>query len=41
MLLEDNNNALLKRREIKTLIKNAAGSVKRQEAVELVANKFK
>ena len=39
-LLEDNNNALLKRREIKTLIKNAAGSIKRQEAVELVSTKL-
>ncbi len=41
VLLEDNNNALLKRREIKTLIKNAAGSIKRQEAVELVSTKLK
>ena len=41
VLVEDNNNALLKRREIKTLIKNATGSIKRQEAVELVANKLK
>ena len=41
MLLEDNNNALLKRREIRTIIKNAAGSIKRQEAVELIANKLK
>ena len=40
MLLEDNNNALLKRREIKTLIKNAAGSIKRQDAVELVSTKL-
>lgn len=41
VLLEDNNNALLKRREIRTVIKNAAGSIKRQEAVELVASKLK
>jgi len=41
VLLEDNNNALLKRREIRTIIKNAAGSIKRQEAVELIANKLK
>lgn len=41
VLVEDNNNVLLKRREIKTLIKNAAGSIKKQEAVELVANKLK
>jgi small subunit ribosomal protein S24e len=41
VLLEDNNNALLKRREIKSVIKNALGSVKRQEAAELIANKLK
>jgi small subunit ribosomal protein S24e len=41
VLLEDNNNMLLKRREIKSVIKNALGSVKRQEAAELVANKLK
>lgn len=41
VLLEDNNNALLKRREIKSVIKNALGSVKRQDAVELIANKLK
>jgi small subunit ribosomal protein S24e len=41
VLLEDNNNTLLKRREIRTLIKNTTGSIKRQEAVELVANKLK
>ena len=41
VLLEDNNNILLKRREIKSVIKNALGSVKRQDAVELIANKLK
>ncbi len=41
VLLEDNNNVLLKRREIKSVIKNALGSVKRQDAVELIANKLK
>ncbi len=40
VLLEDNNNVLLKRREIKSLIKNAVGSIKRQEAAELIANKL-
>ncbi|HXT83195.1 MAG TPA: hypothetical protein VN704_02515 [Verrucomicrobiae bacterium] len=40
-LLEDNNNILLKRREIKSLIKNAVGSIKRQDAAELIANKLK
>jgi len=41
VLLEDNNNVLLKRREIKSVIKNALGSVKRQDAAELIANKLK
>ena len=41
VLLEDNNNVLLKRREIRSVIKNAIGSVKRQEAAELIANKLK
>ncbi len=41
VLLEDNNNILLKRREIKSVIKNALGLVKRQDAVELIANKLK
>jgi small subunit ribosomal protein S24e len=41
VLLEDNNNVLLKRREIKSVIKNALGSIKRQEAAELIANKLK
>lgn len=40
VLLEDNNNVLLKRREIKSIIKNAVGSIKRQDAAELVANKL-
>ena len=40
VLLEDNNNVLLKRREIKSIIKNAAGSIKRQDAAELIANKL-
>jgi small subunit ribosomal protein S24e len=41
VLLEDNNNVLLKRREIKSVIKNALGSVKRQDAAELIANNLK
>ena len=41
VLLEDNNNVLLKRREIKSIIKNASGSLKRQDAADLVANKLK
>lgn len=41
VLLEDNNNVLLKRREIKSVIKNAFGSIKRQDAIELIANKLK
>lgn len=40
VLLEDNNNLLLKRREIKYLIKNNMGPIKRQEASELIANKL-
>jgi small subunit ribosomal protein S24e len=41
VLLDDKNNVLLKRREIKSLIKNALGSIKRQDAIELIANKLK
>jgi small subunit ribosomal protein S24e len=41
VLLEDNNNVLLKRREIKSVIKNALGSVQRQDAAELIANNLK
>ena len=41
VLLEDNNNVLLKRREIKSIIKNASGSLKRQDAADLIANKLK
>jgi small subunit ribosomal protein S24e len=40
VLLDDKNNVLLKRREIKSLIKNALGSIKRQDAIELIANKL-
>ncbi len=40
VLLEDKNNVLLKRREIKSLVKNALGSIKRQDLAELIANKL-
>lgn len=40
VLLEDNNNVLLKRREIKSIIKNAVGSVKKDEAANLLASKL-
>jgi len=39
-LLEDNNNILLKRREIKSIIKNATGSIPREEAANLIAGKM-
>lgn len=40
VVLEDNKNALLKRREIKTIIKNAVGSIRKDEAVSLLATKL-
>ena len=40
VLLEDNNNILLKRREIKSVIKNATGSIPREEAANLIAEKM-
>ena len=40
MLLEDNNNVLLKRREIKSIIKNAVGSVRKDEAANMIAEKM-
>ncbi|MDN5844834.1 MAG: hypothetical protein L0H53_00995 [Candidatus Nitrosocosmicus sp.] len=40
VLLEDNNNILLKRREIKSIIKNATGSIPREEAANLIAEKM-
>ena len=39
-MLEDNNNILLKRREIKSIIKNATGSIPREEATNLIAGKI-
>jgi small subunit ribosomal protein S24e len=41
VILKDNNNVLLKRREIESVIRNASGSIKRQAAAELVADKLK
>ncbi|HEU5120904.1 MAG TPA: hypothetical protein VFT71_07935 [Candidatus Nitrosocosmicus sp.] len=40
VLLEDNNNVLLKRREIKSIIKNAIGSIRKDEAANLIAEKL-
>jgi small subunit ribosomal protein S24e len=40
VILKDNNNVLLKRREIESVIRNASGSIKRQDAAELVADKL-
>lgn len=40
MLLEDNNNVLLKRREIKSIIKNAIGSIRKDEAANLISEKL-
>ena len=40
VLLEDNNNILLKRREIKSIIKNATGSIPREDAANLIAGKI-
>ncbi|WP_148686862.1 hypothetical protein [Candidatus Nitrosocosmicus hydrocola] len=40
VLLEDNNNILLKRREIKSMIKNAVGSIRKDEAANLIAEKL-
>ena len=39
-MLEDNNNILLKRREIKSIIRNATGSIPREEAANLIAGKI-
>ncbi|MGN6613939.1 MAG: hypothetical protein ACTHKC_02745 [Candidatus Nitrosocosmicus sp.] len=41
VILKDNNNVLLKRREIESVIRNASGSIKRQDAAELIADKLK
>ena len=39
--LEDKENSLLNRREIKTVIKNSAGKIKRTDAAELLSNRLK
>ena len=38
--LEDRNNSLLNRREIKAILKNAAGTVKRVEAAATIAKQL-
>ena len=40
VILEEHNNALLNRREIKTLFKNSAGRVKRVDAANIIANQL-
>lgn len=39
LTLNDRNNSLLSRREISVVFSNAAGKIKRNEAVQMVANK--
>ena len=38
--LEDRKNSLLNRREIKTVLRNAAGRIKRTDASDLLANQL-
>ena len=40
VILEERNNALLNRREIKTLMKNSAGKIKRVDAADIVAKQL-
>jgi small subunit ribosomal protein S24e len=40
VILEERNNALLNRREIKTLLKNSAGKIKRVDAADIVAKQL-
>jgi small subunit ribosomal protein S24e len=40
VILEERNNALLNRREIKTLLKNSAGKIKRVEAADIIAKQL-
>jgi small subunit ribosomal protein S24e len=40
IILEERNNALLNRREIKTLLKNSAGKIKRVEAADIIAKQL-
>ena len=40
VILEERNNALLNRREIKTLLKNSAGKIKRVDAADIVSKQL-
>ena len=40
VILEERNNALLNRREIKTLLRNSAGKVKRVDAANIIAKQL-
>lgn len=40
VILEERNNALLNRREIKTLLKNSAGKIKRVDAAAIIAKQL-
>ena len=40
VILEERDNALLNRREIKTLLKNSAGKIKRLDAADIIAKQL-
>jgi small subunit ribosomal protein S24e len=40
IILEERNNPLLNRREIKTLLKNSAGKIKRVDAADMIAKQL-
>ena len=40
VILEERNNALLNKREIKSLLKNSAGKIKRVEAADIIAKQL-
>jgi small subunit ribosomal protein S24e len=40
VILEERNNALLNRREVKTLFKNSAGKIKRIDAADMIAKQL-
>ena len=40
VILEERDNALLNRREIKTLLKNSAGKIKRVDAADIIAKQL-
>ena len=40
VILEDHNNTLLNRREIKSVLKNSAGKVKRVDAADMIAKQL-